>query len=76
MKGAFPSRAGLVAGLLRRAVRDREGAMLVVPVLLVGVVEGFEERLLLVLVVLVGLLLRQIGDLAVRHGRTSAFSLR
>ncbi len=49
-------------------MRDGEGAMLVVPVLLEGAVEGFEERLLLVLVVLVGLLLRQVRDLAIRHG--------
>jgi hypothetical protein len=41
------SRAGLVASLLRGAVRHGESAMLVVPVLVVGVVEGFQERLFL-----------------------------
>jgi hypothetical protein len=48
-------------------VRDREGAPLVALVLLVGVVERFEEGLLLVRVVLVGLRLRKLVDAVIRH---------
>src|SRR4051794_1374079 len=49
-------------------MRDGEGVPFVVPVLLIGAVEGLEERLLLVLGVLVGLRLRQVLDGAVGHG--------
>src|SRR5687768_6829133 len=57
-----------LARALRGAVRDGEGAALVVLVLLVRAVEGLEESLLLVVVVLVGLRLGRVGDGAIRHG--------
>src|SRR5438034_2557120 len=59
--------AFLLAGLLRRMVRDREGAALIVAILLVSVVEGLQERFLLVLVVLVHLSLWQIRNVLVWH---------
>src|SRR4051794_31300533 len=65
------ARSGPVAGLLRRAMGDRKGMAFVVLVLLVGAVEGLEEGLLLVIVVLVGLRLGQVLDGAVGHGGDS-----
>src|SRR5215475_11008765 len=59
--------AFLLGGLLRRVVRDRESAALVVAILLVGVVEGLEERFLLVPIVLVHLGLWQIRNVLVGH---------
>ncbi len=49
-------------------MRDREGAVLVVLVFLVGVVERLQERFLLVLVVLGDLGLGQVVDRAIGHG--------
>src|SRR5436190_540768 len=48
----------LLARLLRRVMRDRKSAALVVTVFLVRLVEGLEESVLLVLIVLISLGLR------------------
>src|SRR5437763_16809264 len=59
--------AFLLAGLLGRMMRDGERTAFVVSVLLVRVVDRLEEGFLLMLVVLVGLGLWQIGNVFVGH---------
>src|SRR5258705_2055300 len=58
-----------VAGLLRRVMRDRERAVLVAAVFVVGVVERLEEGFLLVRAVLIRLGLGQVRYASVGHRR-------
>src|SRR6266536_6591862 len=62
------------AGFLRRRVRNREGAAFIAAVLLVRVVECFQERFLLVRRVLIDLRCGQIRDALVGHFSTSGNS--
>src|SRR5438105_776563 len=57
-------------------MRDREGAALIMVVLLIGIVECLEKCLFLMMVVLVHLGLRHIGNILVRHGSSPPTSLR
>ena len=61
----------LPAGLLCRVVRDGESTTVVVAVFFKGIVEGLEECFLLMLIVLVDLGPRQVGNGLVRHWQSS-----